>query len=257
MLYEKYRHSASSGNTFLADLPAFVFRWGFRQWGETNPRMAMGTAAEKAAQEGLLFNLSDYAIARIAKRVFDTEMQGEVQDDGTHFPERGYAMRIAIRMTRELRKFGKLVSYQPWRTVRVAGVDREITIKPDFLFEDCIVDTKATLRLPGDLGKWPDVRQQGLYASAHRKAVILMYVSPGKTWANQKRTRKNRNVKLVPLNRQEIVTGASELLDAFERIEGWDQAFPDPIEAWRLLTPDRESFRWDEQSIEQWKQLAA
>lgn len=250
MLYERYRHSASSGNTFIADIPAFVFRWGMQEWGETNERMAMGSAAEHAAHEGLVFKLSDYAIARIARREFDTLMEGVI------CPERGYAMRIAIRMTRELRKFGRLISYQPWRGVRVSGLDKEITIKPDFVFEDCIVDTKATLRLPADY-KWPDVRQQGLYSSAHGKPVILMYVTPGKTWADKKRTKKRENVRLTPLNRQEIVTGTIELLDAFERIEVWDKRFPNPRDAVAMLTPDREGFRWDEQSLGKWHRMGA
>lgn len=236
MLYPKYRHSASSGNIFIEDMAAFVWRWGLQNWGKDAARPAMGKAAEFAAYKGIVSNLSDFSVGRIAQQQYDWLMQGEVA------PERSYAVRAAIRLRRLLRGFGPLLAYQPWRGVWVDGLQKQISIKPDFVFQNCMVDAKVTLVLPSS-PRWKDIRQQGLYCGAYQMPVKLLYVTPGATYDKRvKKRRKALTHRMFDLTRQDAVVGSLELLTAFRRIEAWDRAFSDPYDAIRYVPFDSQSF---------------
>lgn len=265
-VYDKYRHSAASGNTWLENQAAFVWRWGFKQFGEQGARQAMGLAAEHGAAMGLMHNGSALDVARAAKGEFDRLMEGEVS------PERSNAIRCAVRLWRELKPLGKPLSYQPWRPVQLGDLGREISLKPDFEFADCLVDAKATLAMP-QLPRTMNLRQQALYSAGYRKRAYLLYVTPArKPPVKPPKSGKDKGVvKLSKLatpatkrwfevSRQDVFTHAAELLGAFEQIERWDSRFNRPEDAVPYIPLNLDSFYWSDptdqvRAIETWRMM--
>ncbi len=111
MLYPKYRHSASGGNMFIECPSAFLWRYGFENWGSDNERTAMGTAAEWGAWQGILLDLPEMEIRDSATKKYDELRQGEVGE------YRDAAANIAVQFVTALKPLGKPLAYQPWRGI--------------------------------------------------------------------------------------------------------------------------------------------
>lgn len=226
ILYERYRHSPSSGNCWIESPSSFLWRWGFENWGGDNARQAMGKAAEHGVYTGLIHNLSDDDIASAAMAEFDRLTAGEVTD------ERDASAAIAVQFAQVLRGFGPLLAYQPWRGVKVEGLEKEISMKPDFVFTHAMVDAKATLRCPSE-PRWAHVRQQALYCTEWQLPALTLYATPKKR-------------ALYEINRQDVVKGAGELLSAFRQIELWDSRMPSPERAVDYIPLNLDSYHWSE-----------
>lgn len=245
-LYEKYRHSAGSANAMIEDPASVIWRWGLRNWGEDTPRMAMGTAAEQAAYAGLLHRLSPLQIAREALRCFDAIMLGEV------CPERNYAVRCALRLYRALEPLGPPLAYNPWRPVRVADLAHEVTVKPDFVYPEMLVDAKCTLRMPFQPSAG-HVRQQALYSAAHEKPAWLLYVTPAKHPPVKppkrgafklSRFARTPVARWFLVGRDEVVAGCYEMHRAWWQIEKWNTSFQSAQHAARFIPLNLNSYRW-------------
>jgi len=139
-LYPNYRHSAASANSFRANPSAFLWRWGFQQWGGTNARMEMGTAAEAAAHAAYLRGLSPDETREYAVNLHISAMQGEVTDEAR---QAGLCAVAFVAVMRE-QDWGALQSYNPLRRVQLDGLSREIPIQPAYVFERAVLDLKAT-----------------------------------------------------------------------------------------------------------------
>lgn len=231
MLYERYRHSASGGNMFIECPSAFVWRYGFENWGGDNERTAMGNAAEWAAWHGILEDLTDDATHKAALAKFDELRQGEVGE------YREAAGACAVQFVKALRPLGKPLAYQPWQGVWLEELKKQISVKVDLSYEGLDVDLKATLRIQSTPSP-SHIRQQGLYMGARQKPAALLYASP-------------KRFQWYFLGRCEAVRGAMELLTAFEMIERWDVVCPEPERALRYLPLNTDSFYWsDTQDVE-------
>lgn len=254
MLYEKYRHSAAAGNCWLESVSAFIWRWGLENFlKEEKPRMAMGKAAEEAAYAGLMMGLSIREIARYARDRFDFYMEGEIT------PERSYAVRCAVRAYKALQPLGKPLDYQPWRPIHLLGeMQREISIKPDFVYPDFIVDLKCTTKMPSEASA-THTRQGGLYASAYQKPVLILYITPTrrpqlkplKTGPRKgtiplAKLAEKRTTKWFLIDRQTAAVTASELLTAFKQIERWDGKFGHALDAIPFAPLNQDSFYWSD-----------
>lgn len=250
IVYERYKHSASSGNTFLECPSAFLWRWGLKNWGETKASMAMGTAAEEAAWLGLSRGFPDGVIRSEAESAFVREMKEEVtDDDGDEVKELGMAGEIAVQFTHELRRIGQtkdFVAYQPETFWMVGDLERPIRLKPDFIFEGLIVDTKATKAVPSK-PKPMHVRQQALYAVGRGKSeqVKLLYSSGKKT-------------SLIDVPQEDLGPAHDELIQAFRQIEALDQRFQTVEQAMSIIPLGTDSFYWgDDDAIKakaMWKE---
>jgi len=191
-------HSASSGNTFIDCPQMWIIDKLYEFESEPNARMKMGLAAEDAAHYGLSNQINDEdSITDTAIVKYLDDYQGEENED-----EKVWSGKIANTFVKELKQYGKLISYQKEADVPgdKYGLKFNIVAKTDFEFENFIVDTKATAKVwryaatasekkQGKKGRInhnyhpkPDhLRQQFLYRELFGKDCLLLYASP---WDN-------------------------------------------------------------------------
>lgn len=234
MLYQNYKHSASSGNLFIDNMSAFIWRYGFKQWGKDSPRANMGKAAEQAVYGVLAGGVDPDKVSEAAIAIFDKMHDGEVHD------ERDAAGAIAKNMYGKLATLGGTFTRKPREARKVHGLGRSINFECDlFNSELGIIDLKATLRMGWGEGKdptphWGHVRQQGLYRNLENGTpVSLLYATP-------------KRVELYTIPVADCERGANELFDAFAQIERWSDQFPTPEQAVRFIPLNTDSFYWDD-----------
>lgn len=241
VLYAKYRHSVSSANLWRECPSAFLWRYGLQRWGKDNARTAMGQAAEKAYANALLHGLTADEAAEDAKRRFYDLMQGE---DTEHADYAAAITKGFINDTPE--EWGKFVQHAPWRPVQVAILGKEISLKPDFIFENALVDTKATLRIPSEPSPL-HLRQIGAYAKEWGLPGVLFYSAPNKA--------AEYKTALHPIDDESAERVCGELMRDWRQIEAFDRRFSSVRDA-ALVTPlNTDSFYWDETDIEEAKSL--
>lgn len=233
MLYDNYKHSASSGNMWLDSPSAFIWRYGFKNWGKDSPRANMGKAVEQAVFAALENGGTPDEAANLATQIFDRMHDGEVHE------ERGAAGPIARQMVAKLLPLGKPLPRELRSAVPMPGLGRLVSYEADLIFPDRgIVDLKATMRMPWADGKdpaprWSHVRQQGLYATIRKLPVSLLYATP-------------KRCELTTIAESTAAQGASELLMAFGQIERWADKFPTPEQAVAFIPLQLDSFWWQD-----------
>lgn len=232
MLYDRYRHSASAANMFLESPSAFVWRYGFRNWGEGNARMNMGNAAEFATHAALMQDMGDDAAAELAVSHYDGLMDGEVAE------EREAVGEIVKQFLVHLRPLGKPLTYQAWKIINGAcfGLRYDIKVKTDFGYGDKYIDTKATMRCPSQ-PKPSDIRQQALYATLLERPCSLLYATPKKFAA-------------FPVEESDVAKGFREIVAIFRQIEALDDLCEAPEDAVKILPLNADSFYWDAGAVE-------
>lgn len=233
MFYDNYKHSASSGNLWLDNMSAWVWRYGFKNWGKDSPRANMGKAAEQAVYSALEGHTDPDKIDVTATAIFDKMHEGEVHE------EREAVGPIACNMLTKLLSLGSGYTRKPREAVQICGLSRRVNFEADLFHDDLgIIDLKATLRMGWGEGKepsphWGHVRQQGLYRRLTGRPVNLLYATP-------------KRVEFYPIPPLDADRGADELLAAFAQIERWADQFPTPEQAVRFIPLNTETFYWDD-----------
>lgn len=243
VLYPNYRHSAASANSYRANPSAFLWRWGFREWGGTNARMEMGTAAEAAVHAAYLRGLSPTDTYELAYNLHVSAMQGEITDEARKAGE--CAVEFVARMIEQ--DWGELQAYNPKVWTNIEGLACQVTIRPDFVFERAVLDLKATGVMVSE--PRPDhVRQVSLYAAQYERPGVLLYAVPEnlpKNPAKKSKTKPTRSV-MFEIGREDQIRAAGAVLSDFRRIERFDSQFPSARAATRVVPLYTEDFRWDE-----------
>jgi len=234
VLSNEYRHSPSGGNLFLDSSSRWVLKYGFNIRDEANARMAMGSAAEFGAQAGLMQNLTDEQITKVAIEEFDKLRDGEVSE------ERSYVGPIACNFVKALKEFGQPLTYQNKLLKQVDGLNREIVGYTDFGYENLYIDTKATLRCPSNIfGHFQagHVRQQAVYAKLSGKKVALLYATPTK-------------FALYHVPQQLIDRAWATIFGAFQAIEQLDNMFTTPEQVTKIIPLNPDSFYFNDETYE-------
>lgn len=241
VLYPKYRHSVSSANLWRECPSAFLWRYGLQRWGKDNLRTWMGHAAEKAYANALLNGLSPDETAEDARKRFYDLSEGE---DSEHANYAAWIARGFLEQTDPA--WGKLIQHAPWRPVRIGALDREISFKPDFIFERALVDTKATLRILSTPSP-THIRQIAAYAKEWGLPGTLFYVSP------QSKDKQIVGYKhsLYTIAPDEAEAACMGLLRDWRQIEAFDRRFTSVEDAAGVTPLNTDSFYWDEDQIEE------
>ncbi len=250
ILYPKYRHSVSAANLWRECPSAFLWRYGMRRWGKDNERIWMGKAAEAAYANALLNGLSaDEAHEDAVRRFYDAS-------EGQDFPEAqasGWIARAFVEQTDPA--WGKLVSHNPWRPV-IAGLEREISMKPDFVFENAIVDTKAALRLPSE-PSYQHKRQIAAYAREWKLPGVLFYGVP----RSKNGEYHDYGFAHLTITDEEAEQAWQGLLLDWQQIDRFDRRFASVADAMSVTPLNTDSFYWDEDDVSEaigmWMQAEA
>ena len=236
MLYQNYKHSASSGNLWFDSPSAFIWRYGFKKWGKDNPRTWMGKASEQAVYAALECQGTPDEAAMVAMNNFDRFSEGE------YFPEREMAGGIAKNTLDVLLKIGGKFERKTREAKKVHGLDKMVGYEIDLISSEAgIIDLKATSKMPWaekaePKAKWPHTRQVGLYSNlestGNRMPVNVLYATP-----------KRAALCSIPSDMAELA--CREVLSAFEQIERWSNHFPTPQEAVKFIPLNVDTFYWD------------
>lgn len=234
MLYDNYKHSASAGNLWYENQSAFLWRYGYKNWGKESPRANMGKAAEQAVYGCLDGHIDPARIEEAGTAIFDKMCDGVVQE------EREAAGKIAANFIKKLDEIGGRFTRKPREAKRLPRLGKFVNLATDLISDRIgIIDLKATLRIGWGEGKdpaphWGHVRQLGLYSHMEdNQAVSLLYAT-------------SKRVELYKIPEADAKRGATELLDAFAQIERWADLFPTPDQAMRLIPLNTDSFYWDD-----------
>lgn len=233
MLQDWYRHSASSGNSWINGPDVFLYRYGFGNRTETNESFAMGNASEQATYEALHKDLDDEAASARAVELFDEEMQG------LDCKQRDGVGAITTNFLSILRPLGKPLTFQSSRKTEM-GLKYPVKTVTDFGYEDCIIDTKATLRWP-PYGKprAAHLRQQALYEKVYGKPAKLLYATPKK-------------VELMEI--EDADDHLQSLMTAFNAIEGFEKLYDSPEKATHGIPFNPDNFAWSGYDLDEAKQ---
>lgn len=238
VLYERYRHSVSSANLWRESPSSFIWRYGLRRWGRDVPRTIMGKVAEAAYANALINGLSaDEAQADAVRRFHDWS-------EGEDFPEAeaaGWIARGFVEGTKP--EWGKLIAHAPWRPIQ-AGLDHEVSLKPDFVFENALVDTKGTLRMPSK-PSFGHARQIAAYAREWKLPGVLFYAVP------RSKNKQYESVDCVchSLTDEDAEDAWNGLLFDWKQIDAFDRRFTSPADAMTVTPINTDSFYWDEEDI--------
>ena len=245
ILHPDYRHSASRGVDYTENPSLWLMRNYFGVESKQNYSMAMGTASEFAAYQGLKW-IQIYAkndehrsayVKDIAEQQFDTICQDLIeQDEGVLPKQYDKVGPIANNFVDILHNLGKpLVSYNVKKIVDYPNLKHKITYVPDFEYDDLIVDTKATQQFPTDpfKTKMAHVRQVSLYGLLSGKNVALLYA-----------TDKKCAIFGIP---DDIVKREGEfMIEVFSTIEKNNELFKDARTFMKHHILNTEGYKWDE-----------
>ncbi len=139
-------HSASAGNTFIDCPQMWIIEkiYGFET--EENARMRMGHAAEEAAHDALVNQITDEKLITSDAKGKYIERCNSV-NGGTIDDEYEWTAKIANTFVKELKQYGKLIHYQREYNGPFKDLCLPVVAKTDFEFNDYIVDTKATAKV--------------------------------------------------------------------------------------------------------------
>lgn len=227
VLYPRYRHSVSSANLWRENPSAFLWRYGLQRWGADNLRTWMGKAAEKAYANALLNGLTPDEVEQDGRTRFYGLSEGE---DSEHADYAGAIARLFLENTDP--EWGKLIQHEPWRPVNNPTLVKEVSFKPDFIFEKALVDTKATLRMPSDPSP-NHVRQIAAYSIEWKLPGVLFYATPKKANSFQ-------------IEHDDAATAYRGLLRDWRQIEAFDARFSGVEDAARVTPLNTDSFYWDD-----------
>lgn len=236
VLYPKYRHSVSSANLWRDCPSAFLWRYGLQRWGKDNLRTWMGQAAEKAYANALLNGLSPDETEADGRHRFYSLSEGE---DSEHANYAGAIARLFVENTDPA--WGKLLQYSPWRPVKTALLGRDISLKPDFIFANALIDTKATLRMPSDPSP-NHVRQIAAYSKEWSLPGVLFYATPKKA-------------SKLTIEDEAAERACRALMMDWRQIEAFDARFTSFADAASVTPLNTDSFYWDEDQKDEAYQL--
>lgn len=236
MLYSGYKHSAFSGNLWLASQSCFLWRYAYRNWGKDNARVMMGKIAERVARIAVEQEHSPEWASTEAETQLLRFTQGEVTKETEKVGP------ITAAFVRALSELGFPLPKHEREAITLPGLRHKVAFELDFAFGNFgIVDTKATLQMK-DKASPDHLRQCGFYHKATKLPVSLLYATNRKSW-------------LYPIKQHELDEGFAEIFAAWQQIERWQEKFPTPEEAIPFVPLNTDSFYWDADEIPKAKQL--
>lgn len=241
VLYARYRHSVSSANLWRESPSAFIWRYGMQRWGKDNARTWMGKAAEAAYANVLLHGgTADDAQADAVVRFYGLS-EGE---DSEHAEYAGWIARAFVEQTSP--DWGKFVQHNPSRPVHSGELDHEISFKPDFIFENALIDTKATLQIKSD-PSMSHKRQIAAYSKQWGIPGVIFYASPTKK-QGMPIAYKHAFYEQDVEERDRLWAG---LMMDWRQIEAWSNRFESVTDAIRHTALNTDSFYWEEDDVEE------
>ena len=247
IISEDFKHSYSSVSKFKKNPSEWLMHYGFGMRSPSTPAMTRGTLAEfgtyyriKKGMAGLDGQGFEGLIKWRFKKMKYLNAEKEIDN----------AIQIALAFEKQLyeRQLRRIVSYQREEQKKVDDLKYPIRMFTDFEFDNIIVDTKATLRMPS-YPRVDHLRQQSLYATLYEKPTALLYATPKKTlW--------------YELTKEEIKTGYEENIRDFIALENYIKACDNSLEKAVQITPlntDPNPFEWDDnikkEAIKIWQKM--
>lgn len=233
--------SPSAINAWINSPSLFVLERLLGHRGQMGASAHRGTATEVGVSAGLFdHNLTPEACVEIALPVYDklTALSGDPKraDERAVIPgmvAQGLSLRDRGRpiVPNVEGRFGQAPQHKI--EIRLEDVPVPVIGYLDWLYDDCIVDLKSTLRVPSSMSE-PHLRQASVYKAFHkRRQVHFLYVS-------------DKRSALMTLTRPQYDQAMRELVGASRRLERFLSLSDDARELAAIVPHSSESFYFND-----------
>ena len=233
--------SPSAINAWINSPSLFVLERLLGFWGQMGASAHRGTATEVGVSAGLFdHTLTAQACTELALPVFDCLTA--LSSDPKRQTERD-AIPGMVAQGLTLRERGvPIMPNEPGRFGQAPQHKIEITLEDvpvpvigylDWLYDDCIVDLKSTLRVPTSMSE-PHLRQASVYKTHHKqRRVHFLYVS-------------DKKAALHSLTRDGYDVAMRELIGASKRLERFLGLSADKHELAAIVPHSSETFYFND-----------
>jgi RecB family exonuclease len=227
--------SPSQLNTFQREPAQWVAKYLFGIKDEFGPAPKRGTAVEAGADVWLYGGTADEAQAA-AHDNFALNTQGLADEE--HEVERALIAPMLTQAMQALDRdvVGRPVARQLKIELRLDGVEIPIVGYVDYLWPDYGIDLKTTKRMPSK-ADWDHVRQIAIYQEAKQRPFKLLYVT------DKKRTLITPPPSEVAQAMKDMARTARALRKVLDKSDCREEVA-------EFFVPNRDSYRWDEQSLQ-------
>ena len=233
IIKEDFKHSFSSVSKFRKNPSEWLCHYALGLRSPSSPAMTRGSLAEFGTYYKIKKGMQqkdDKGFAKLIEHRFKKLKYLNAEKEIVN------AIEIAKKFEEILyeRQLRNIVSYQKELVEKIDGLIYPVRLFTDFEYEDLIVDTKSTLRLPS-APKVDHIRQQALYSTLHRKKIALLYATPKKSlW--------------YELSDDDVKYGYEETINDFKSLENYIIMCKNNLEEAIKITPlntDPNPFEWD------------
>ena len=233
IIKEDFKHSFSSVSKFRKNPSEWLCHYALGLKSPSNAAMTRGSLAEFGTYYKIKKGMQqkdDKGFAKLIEHRFKKLKYLNAEKEIVN------AIEIAKKFEEILyeRQLRNIVSYQKESITELPDLKYPIRTFTDFEFDDIIVDTKSTLRLP-TAPKADHIRQQALYSIIHLKKIALLYATPKKSLYYE-------------LTGDDVKEGFIEVKNDFKSLENYIKMCNNNLEEAIKITPlntDPNPFEWD------------
>jgi hypothetical protein len=233
IIKEDFKHSFSSVSKFRKNPSEWLCHYALGLKSPSSPAMTRGSLAEFGTYYKIKKGMQqkdDKGFAKLIEHRFKKLKYLNAEKEIVN------AIEIAKKFEEILyeRQLRDIVSYQKQLVQKIDGLKYPVRLFTDFEYDNIIVDTKSTLRLP-TAPKVDHIRQQALYSTLHKKKIALLYATPKKSlW--------------YELSDDDVKVGYEETINDFKSLENYIIMCKNNLEEAIKITPlntDPNPFEWD------------
>ena len=167
IIKEDFKHSFSSVSKFRKNPSEWLCHYALGLKSPSNAAMTRGSLAEFGTYYKIKKGMQqkdDKGFAKLIEHRFKKLKYLNAEKEIVN------AIEIAKKFEEILyeRQLRNIVSYQKQLVKKIDGLKYPVRLFTDFEYDNIIVDTKSTLRLP-TAPKIDHIRQQALYSTLHKK----------------------------------------------------------------------------------------
>ena len=233
IINKDFKHSFSSINKFKHNPSEWLVHYGLGLRVSSSPAMVRGNLAEFGAYYKIKKGMQQKDDKYFEKLIIHKFKKNKFFSDDSEIFN---AINIAKKFEEKLyeRQLRNIISYQKEKVESIVGLKYPVRLFTDFEYDNIIVDTKSTLRLP-TAPKVDHIRQQALYSTLHKKKIALLYATPKKSlW--------------YELSDDDVKDGYEETINDFKSLENYIIMCKNNLEEAIKITPlntDPNPFEWD------------
>ena len=237
MEIDKFIHSHSSANQFMANKSAWLYKYAFKGKFPTWGAMARGLTSEIGAYYILdrSTKFKERDSEKFMRRYFKKKsfIPNQTEEDNSIKIAENFVKGLQERQLTKVKSYQDKFIIEPEEAKKKYGLKYGILGYTDFTFDNVIVDTKAKARL--DPIRAGEIRQQALYSKMMGKKCAILTATP----------KKYRFDDILPVD---VEQGFEESIMLFKTIEKFMELIPTKEDAVKITPLNTDDWYFDDAS---------